>query len=285
MTSALLTVLPTPDRAVHGSTSGFVLVLAGGGYAFRAEHEFLDVTAWLAAHGIACGYLDYAVAPATYPQALGQVLRALAELRAGVHGPVEGPIAVLGFSAGAHLAGTALTATEEEIEVALAAWDGDVADLPDVTAARPDAGVLCYPVVSMTDLPHLGSRRNLLGADADDATLATSLSVERRVGADTPPVFMWHTADDDVVGVEHSLRLAGALGQAGVSYELHVYPSGPHGLGLAPDAGAPAEWTQACLRWLGEQGIGRDVIGEDAISAAVPAVTGSTAESTAGARS
>lgn len=273
MTSAPLTVLPAPDPAVHGPTSGFVLVLAGGGYAFRAEHEFLDVTAWLAANGVACGYLDYAVAPATYPQALGQVLRALAELRAGVHGPVEGPIAVLGFSAGAHLAGTALTATEEEIALALTGWDGDIGT---IAAARPDAGVLCYPVVSMTDLPHLGSRRNLLGSDADDAALAISLSVERRVSADTPPVFMWHTADDDVVGVEHSLRLAGALGQAGVGYELHVYPSGPHGLGLAPDAGAPAEWAQACLRWLGEHGIGERGIGERGIGTVVPAATGTT---------
>ena len=257
MTSAPMTVLPAPDPALHGPTRGFVLVLAGGGYGFRAEHEFLDVTSWLSANGVACGYLDYAVAPATYPLALGQVLRALADLRSGSHGPIDGPIAVLGFSAGAHLAGTALTATAEEIALALGAsgstapgWDGDVA------TARPDAGVLCYPVISMTERPHLGSRSNLLGADADDPAVATSLSVEHRVDAGTPPVFAWHTADDDAVDVEHSLRLAGALGRAGVGYELHVYPSGAHGLGLARDAGAPSEWTQACLRWLGEQGIG-----------------------------
>ena len=259
MTSSLLTALPAPDRAAHGPTSGFVLVLAGGGYGFRAEHEFLDVTSWLAENGVACGYLDYAVAPDTYPLALSQVLRALAELRAGVHGPVEGPIAVLGFSAGAHLAGTVLTATEEEIARALGAggdasasprWDGNAA------TARPDLGVLCYPVVSMTELPHLGSRTNLLGADADDTALAKTLSVERRVDARTSPMFVWHTADDGVVDVEHSLRLAGALGRADVPYELHVYPSGSHGLGLAQDTGAPSEWTGACLRWLGEHGIG-----------------------------
>lgn len=253
MTSSLLTVLPAPDRAAYGPTSGFVLVLAGGGYGFRAEHEFLDVTSWLAENGVACGYLDYAVAPETYPRALGQVLRALAELRAGVHGPVDGPIAVLGFSAGAHLAGTVLTATEDEIALALGAGDGWGGD---VTTARPDVGVLCYPVVSMTELPHLGSRANLLGADADSTAFAKALSVERRVDARTSPTFLWHTADDDVVDVEHSLRLAGALGRADVPYELHVYPSGSHGLGLAQDGGATAEWTQACLRWLGEHGIG-----------------------------
>ena len=248
MSSVPLTVLPAPDPATYGPTSGFVLVLAGGGYGFRAEHEFLDVTSWLAENGVACGYLDYAVAPDTYPLALGQVLQALAELRAGAHGAIDGPIAVLGFSAGGHLAGTVLTATDDEVALALGAQDG--------SWARPDAGVLCYPVVSMTDLPHLGSRSNLLGADADSTAVAKALSVERRVDAQTPPTFVWHTADDAVVDVEHSLRLAGALGRAQVPYELHVYPTGSHGLGLASEAGAPAGWTQACLRWLGDLGIG-----------------------------
>ncbi|SDC74539.1 Acetyl esterase/lipase [Sanguibacter gelidistatuariae] len=244
---APLTVLPAPDPGAGGRSRGFVLVLAGGGYVGRAEHEYLDVTAWLAANGVACAYLDYAVAPATYPVALGQVLRAVAELRSGEHGPVDGPIAVLGFSAGAHLAGLALTATDAELTLAAQGLD---------RPTRPDAGVLCYPVVSMTDLPHLGSRGNLLGARADDTAYAKALSVERRVDLRTPPTFLWHTADDAVVDVEHSLRLAGALGRAHIPYELHVYPTGSHGLGLAETAGAPAEWTQACLRWLGEQGIG-----------------------------
>lgn len=247
MTGAPLTVLPPPDAALHGSTRGFVLVLAGGGYAVRAEHEYLDVTRWLAKNGIASGYLDYAVAPATYPLALGQTLQALAELRAGVHGPVDGPVVVLGFSAGAHLAGLALTATSAELSLVSGAG---------ARVERPDAAVLCYPVVSMTDLPHLGSRANLLGDGADDTAFAKALSVERRVDARTPPTFLWHTADDAVVDVEHSLRLAGALGRSHVPYELHVYPTGEHGLGLAESAGAPGGWTDACLRWLAEQGVG-----------------------------
>ena len=118
MTGTPLTVLPHPDPAVHGPARGFVLVLAGGGYSVRAEHEYIDVTRWLSENGVACGYLDYAVAPATYPVALGQVLQALTEIRAGLHGPVTGPVAVLGFSAGAHLAGLALTATGTELALA-----------------------------------------------------------------------------------------------------------------------------------------------------------------------
>ncbi|MEP7764853.1 alpha/beta hydrolase [Sanguibacter sp. 25GB23B1] len=260
MTGTPLTVLPPPDPAVHGATRGFVLVLAGGGYAVRAEHEYLDVTQWLATHGIASGYLDYAVAPATYPVALRQTLQALAELRAGVHGPVDGPVVVLGFSAGAHLAGLALTATSAELAHTTGSGAG-AATTPTEDGSgdrgeRPDAAVLCYPVVSMTDLPHLGSRANLLGDDADDTAFAKALSVERRVDARTPPTFLWHTADDAVVDVEHSLRLAGALGRSHVPYELHVYPTGEHGLGLAESTGAPGGWTDACLRWLAEQGVG-----------------------------
>ena len=260
MTRTPLTVLPPPDASVHGAARGFVLVLAGGGYAVRAEHEYLDVTRWLTENGVPCGYLDYAVAPATYPVALGQTLQALTEIRAGAHGPITGPIAVLGFSAGAHLAGLALTATGAELALATSSREGSRIDLEtatlDLSAARPDAGVLCYPVVSMTDLPHIGSRANLLGDGADDTGFAKLLSVERRVDARTPPTFLWHTADDTVVDVEHSLGLASTLGRAHVPYELHVYPRGEHGLGLAETAGAAAGWTGACLRWLAEQGIG-----------------------------
>jgi len=238
-------------RAGAPSSAGFVLVLAGGGYGFRSEHEYLPVTRWLADAGVPCGYLDYAVAPETYPTPLVQVLAALRELRAGTYGPVHGPLVVLGFSAGAHLAGLALTATPAERELAASRPGSGVYDY-----ARPDAAVLCYPVVSMTHLPHLGSRNNLLGELTGDTTTAKSLSVEQRVDGGTAPTFLWHTADDAVVDVDHSLRLTAALARHDVPAELHVYPSGSHGLGLARGTGAPAEWTDACLRWLGEQGVG-----------------------------
>lgn len=241
-------------RSPDGPGHGFVLVLPGGGYANRAAHEGLPVVEWLAAHGIAAGCLDYSVAPATYPTALDEVLATLAAIRAGDHGPVTGPVVVLGFSAGGHLAGLALTATEQDLR--------RVADASGTRRpTRPDAAVLCYPVVSMVHVPHLGSRTHLLGPLADDTQTATALSVERRVDSATPPVFVWHTADDAVVDVEHALGLATALSRADVPHELHVYPRGPHGLGLAQDAGAVAGWTAACLRWLGDQGLGAQGLG------------------------
>lgn len=249
---------PNPPRAalhsgpdVDGATRGAVLVLAGGGYGTRSEHEGRDVAAFLGARGVRSCWLDYPVAPARYPAALHEVLIALADLRAGRRGgpPVEGPLAVLGFSAGGHLAGTAATATEPE-----RAGAALLAGLGPAEMRRPDAAVLCYPAISMVRHPHLGTRTNLLG-DVEDAA-ARAVSVEERIDAATPPTFLWHTADDPSVAVENSLLAAAALRRHAVPVELHVYPSGRHGLGLA--TGHPAgAWTAALLPWLAAQGIGR----------------------------
>lgn len=235
------------ELAGRGAT-GFVIVLPGGGYLDRMDYEGPDISAFLAAHGIAAGHLEYPVAPARYPDALEQVLLAVADVRAGVHGPFTGPVSVIGFSAGGHLAATAATATADEI-AALARRD------PAAELRRPDLVALAYPVISLVNRTHLGSRINLIGADAPEA-LAAALSVERRVDGDTPPVFCWHTADDASVPVENALSLAGALRDAAVPFELHVYPSGRHGLGLGAEAGDPvAGWPAAWLAWLARGGV------------------------------
>lgn len=235
---------------VAGPGRGAVLVLPGGGYQMRAADEAGPVAAFLASSGVRAHWLDYPVAPARYPAALHEVLIALADLRAGRRGgePVDGPVAVLGFSAGGHLAGTAATATDAELADAAA-----LAGIDPAEVRRPDAAVLCYPVISLVDHPHLGSRLNLVGSP-DDAP-ARALSVENRVDAATPPTFLWHTAEDAAVGVEHSLTAMRALRRHGVPAELHVFPRGAHGLNLAIGQTA-GEWTFAAVRWLGEQGIG-----------------------------
>ncbi len=247
---------PAPRATLHdgppaaGPGRGAVLVLAGGGYQGRSADEDAPVAAFLASSGVRAHWLDYPVSPVRHPAALHEVLLALADLRAGRRGgePVAGPVAVLGFSAGGHLAGLAATATAAELAAAAALGGLDPAEV-----RRPDAAVLCYPVVSMVDHPHLGSRLNLVG-DAGDAA-ARALSVEHRVDAATPPAFLWHTAEDPAVGVEHSLAATAALRRHGVPVELHVYPRGRHGLNLAIGETA-GEWTFAAVRWLGEQGIG-----------------------------
>jgi dipeptidyl aminopeptidase/acylaminoacyl peptidase len=63
-------------------------------------------------------------------------------------------------------------------------------------------------------------------------------------------MFIWHTADDESVPVEHAYLLATALGRHQVAHALHVYPSGKHGLGLAEGSGLPERWTAECTAWL-----------------------------------
>jgi acetyl esterase/lipase len=93
----------------------------------------------------------------------------------------------------------------------------------------------------------VGSRDNLLGNRLD---LAAELSLENLVAADAPPMFLWHTADDALVPVQNTYLLASALADAAVPHEVHVYPHGRHGIGLATGEGAAEAWSAACAAWL-----------------------------------
>ena len=228
---------------------GAIVVCPGGGYGHLAAHEGEPVARWLAGLGIAAFVLTYRVAPHRHPAPLHDVQRALrlVRCRADDWGLAGAPVGVLGFSAGGHLAATAGTRFD----------DGDplAADPVERCGCRPDALVLCYPVISFGEHRHEGSLTNLLGPDAPDE-LRRALSADERVTAETPPAFLWHTADDQSVPVAHSLLFAGALSRHGVPFELHVYPRGRHGLGLALDDPVVGSWTALCARWLAGRGFG-----------------------------
>ena len=234
----LTAVLPSAQ-----APTAAVVVCPGGGYAGRADHEGLPVAVWLASLGVAGVVLDYRVAPYRHPIPLTDAQRAIRLLRhnAGVWNLDAARVGILGFSAGGHLAASAGTIFDE----------GDRAD-PDPVgriSCRPDAMILCYPVITFGRHGHEGSMRNLLGEEPD-ASLRKDMSLENRVTARTAPAFLWHTADDDGVPVENALLLAGALREAGVAFELHVFPHGPHGLGLAQADQRVSVWTDLCGRWL-----------------------------------
>ncbi|WP_405371916.1 MULTISPECIES: alpha/beta hydrolase [unclassified Microbacterium] len=209
-----------------------IVVLPGGGYEMLADHEGEPVAAWLRTRGIGASVFAYPVRT-RHPAPLHSVRGAVAAARAA--GATR--VGVLGFSAGGHAAVTA----------ALAPGAAE--------SERIDLAIAAYPVVSMQLDTHQGSRLALLGPAAG-SDLRAQTSGDRLVTAEAPPFFIWHTADDPVVPVSHSLLLASALSEAGVPYELHVYESGPHGIGLAPDAGTAADWTRACERWLTARGWG-----------------------------
>jgi acetyl esterase/lipase len=243
---------PSPDDVAPRLTpflldglemTGAVIVCPGGGYARRAPHEGEPVARWLNTLGIAAFVLDYRVAPHRHPTPLGDAQRAIRLVRSrAVDWRIRHDrIAILGFSAGGHLASSAGTHFD--------AGTPQAADLVERQSCRPDALVLCYPVITFGEHRHEGSMTNLLGPDPD-AELRSFMSSELQVTADTPPTFIWHTGDDAAVPVENALLFASALRRHGVPFALHVFPHGRHGLGLASDDPVVGAWTGLCGRWL-----------------------------------
>jgi acetyl esterase/lipase len=228
---------------------GAVVVCPGGGYARLAPHEGEPVARWLNGIGIAAFVLRYRVAPYRHPHPLLDAQRAMRTVRhlAARWGIDASKVALLGFSAGGHLAVTA--GTHHDAGVAKAD------DPIERRGCRPDALVLCYPVVSFHEPGHPGSLANLVGAGAPE-DLRLFLSGEAQVCTDTPPAFVWHTSDDAAVPALHSILFCSALARHGVRYELHVYESGRHGLGLAADNVRVGTWTQHCGAWLLGMGYG-----------------------------
>lgn len=229
-----------------------MIVLPGGGYEGLSPQEADPVAGWLNGLGISSFVLHYSVAPARHPKPYHDVRRAIQWVRAHAEEFNIDPnrVGVIGFSAGGHLAGSAATMWEDS---SLA-----VGDELDSIFARPDLAVMCYPVVTANqETCHEGSVVNLMGEDPSKET-RKRFSLEQRVTPNTPPVFLWHTADDELVPVDNSFRMAQALGKAGVEYELHVFPEGRHGLGLCSIGDRRnayiARWRELCARWLERQG-------------------------------
>ncbi len=226
-----------------------VLICPGGGYEQLSPREAEPVAAAFEARGFKTAILRYSVAdidsPALGAVPLREAAKATARLRESLG---EGArVALCGFSAGGHLAASLGVH-----------WNNPAlfADMIGSPAHRPDALVLCYPVITAGKFAHKGSMERLAG-EGDEVFF----SLELHVGAQTPPAFLWHTADDESVPVENSLLFASALSKNKVPFELHVYPHGPHGLSLATkDVEDPAKnrmadpyvaaWFPRCCEWL-----------------------------------
>lgn len=225
-----------------------VIVCPGGAYAYTSDREAEPVALAFAARGFHACVLRYACAPARFPEALCSLAQSVALLRDRAESYCIDPraISVCGFSAGGHLAASLGVFWEEDF---LANLTGE-----EPRMMRPDKMVLCYPVITGGAFAHKGSIDNLLGADADEQRRAV-VSLEQRVTRSTPPTFLWHTATDDAVPVENSLLFAGALRTAGVPFELHIYPTGGHGLALASpltsaDAVRGRDIRPKCAGWI-----------------------------------
>jgi acetyl esterase/lipase len=226
--------------------SSAVIVCPGGGYSRRAAHEGEPIAEWLNGLGISAFVLNYRVAPYEHPVPLQDAQRAIRTVRQHAEEWRIDPsrVGILGFSAGGHLASTAGTHYD--------AGDQESADPIERQSSRPDVMILCYPVISFEEYGHVGSKHNLLG-ETPDEKLVSLLSSEKQVTSDTPPTFLWHTSDDGAVPVENSLFFAGALARHKVPFDLHVFESGRHGLGIASDHAEAYIWPELCANWLNKQ--------------------------------
>ena len=226
------------EYAVPGSR-GAVVVVPGGGYCMKADHEGAPIAEMLNQAGVSAYVLDYRVKPCHMLAPLADAKRAIRLVRSMGYEKV----AILGFSAGGHLTCTAATLYD--------AGDPDAADPLERLSSRPDAFIPCYAVVSFGAFTHRGSRESLLGQEnADNWELVRKFSNELHITPDTPEAFIWHTAADQAVPVENSLNLALALSAQGVPYEMHIFPQGRHGLGLAEEYEDVKQWTALLQKWL-----------------------------------
>jgi acetyl esterase/lipase len=232
--------LPPKEKA----TGAAVIVCPGGGYQHLADHEGRPVAEWLNSIGVTAFVLKYRLGPTYHhPAQLQDAARALRTVRARAKewGIDPQRIGILGFSAGGHLAATAGTH--------FAAGKLDASDPIERVSSRPDLLVLVYPVITMKDSTHGGSKLNLLGKDPP-AELVVLLSNEEQVTKETPPTFLVHTMTDAAVPVENSMMFAAALRRAGVPFEFHLYERGPHGFGLGEKDAILASWPARCADWL-----------------------------------
>ena len=188
------------------------------------------------------------VAPAAhYPTALRQLAWTVAHLRehAAEYHIDPNKVVVAGFSAGGHLAASygvfwkKKTFLAEELGV-------------DAEQLRPNGLLLSYPVITSGPKAHRGSFTNLLGDRYDE--LVDEMSLENQVSLDTPKTFLWHTAPDDCVPVENSILFFTALHALEIPVEMHIYPVGGHGLGLASEETQSYEYQNAvreeCQSWI-----------------------------------
>lgn len=234
-----------------------ILILPGGGYGNLATgHEGLEIAQYFNSLGITAAVCIYrhrglgnGGAGYGHPVPLLDASRGLRTLRAYCEAWNIDPnrIGIIGFSAGGHLASTVSTRFD--------GGDPESSDPIEQVSSRPDFCVLGYPVISFgKPHTHRGSQRNLLGDDPDPE-LVRSLSNEGAVTEQTPPTFLFHTAEDKAVPAENSLVYASTLMRVGVPTELHVFEAGRHGLGLAANQPGMNAWPKLCAQWLQQRGV------------------------------
>lgn len=227
-----------------------VVICPGGGYQHLAwEKEGVYPAQFFNENGIDAFVLKYRLnnnkqEGHRYPDQYNDVTTAIriVRSRAAEWGIDPEKVGVMGFSAGGHLASTAATIFQK--------GDPSAPDPLRRFDTRPSFAILMYPVITMdTSFAHRGSRDNLLGKTPDEA-LVNALSTEKRVTADTPPVFLVHADDDKTVPPMNSIAFYAAMKKFKVKGAMIIYDHGGHGFGMAPKDPVLNQWPTQCVQWL-----------------------------------
>lgn len=238
--NAELQIFLPPKEKANGAA---IVLCPGGGYIRHVtDREGYPIATWLNEHGIATIILEYRLPKLRQQVPLLDAQRTIRLARANASAWNIDPkrVGILGFSAGGHVASTAATHFDRGAAAA--------SDPVERESSRPDFAWLVYPVVTMGDHTHAGSRAELLGPDPKPE-LVRLYSNELQVTADTPPVFLAHAVDDKPVPPENSRRFASAMKASGVPVELLELPSGGHGLNGCKGP-LWEQWKSAALKWL-----------------------------------
>lgn len=246
---------PAPNEEMGKRRKGAVIICPGGGYDYCSEREATPVAYRFAGAGYAAFVLRYSCYEKKFPTALLECAAAVKYVRENAEELDIDPdkIFVMGFSAGGHLAASMANLWNSSVLSDTLGCDSEL--------LKVNGSILCYPVIlSDPELTHEGSISNLL-LHKDDPELRDYLSMDKRIGAQTPPTFLWHCSDDGCVPVENSLYYMNELSKNNIPFEAHIYPSGGHGLSLCDKSVAtweghiqpiPATWVAHCVDWLGE---------------------------------
>lgn len=227
VTEPTLTIYPA-----HKPNGMAIVACPGGGYVRLAmNHEGHDMASWFNGQGITLAVLKYRMPNTHHDVPLSDALQAIRIMKEHADEWKIDQIGIMGASAGGHLASTAATHFTED--------------------SRPDFQILFYPVVTMKNATHQGSKNHLLGENASQ-DLVELYSNELQVTPNTPPAFIMHSSDDRSVPVSNSLDYYSALIKNGVSATMHLYPIGGHGWGYNDYFIYKRQWTGELEKWLRE---------------------------------
>ena len=226
-TEATLTIYPA--KKPNGQA---IIACPGGGYAGVATtHEGHDMATWFNTQGITYAVLHYRMPYGKHEIPLSDAHQAIRYMRKNAVQLGFNQLGIMGSSAGGHLASTAATHFDAE--------------------TRPDFQILFYPVVTMTEHTHQGSKDNLLGKNPSEE-LVKLYSNELQVTEQTPPAFIMHSSDDTIVPVQNTLNYYLSLCKHGVPASVHFYPIGGHGWGYNESFPYKAQWKDEMEKWLRE---------------------------------